>query len=167
MTDVTRRGFVGGTKNGSNFLTFFGVSPSSTTPATPILSAPFKLTLAASYSSPPSGLQCQTSNRLDTLDGRLEHAVAAKDPNHANHMQYWTAHAVSGGLGVEARWYEVDVSAIINGTGGPALTQSGTADASHSNAPAAFAWKTCAPMPRRVWTLFRWACSHILRMRLT
>ena len=42
-------------------------------------------------------------------------------------MQYWTAHAVSGGLGVEARWYEVDVSAIINGTGGPALTQSGTA----------------------------------------
>jgi hypothetical protein len=45
-------------------------------------------------------------------------------------MQVWTAHAVSGGLGVEARWYEIDVAPIINATGGPGLTQSGKASSS-------------------------------------
>lgn len=127
MTDVTRKGFVTGTRSGSgSYLSVFGVSPSSTTPATPVLSSAFALTVP-SYSSPPSGLQCQTTKRLDTLDGRLEHAVAARDPNRGNRMQVWTAHAVSGGLGVEARWYEIDVSKIIQGTGGPSLAQSGKA----------------------------------------
>jgi hypothetical protein len=57
---------------------------------------------------------------LDTLDGRLEHAVSGIDPLHGNVEAVWTAHAVFGGAGSEERWYEIDPNAAT-------LLQSGTA----------------------------------------
>ena len=73
----------------------------------------------SSYSVPANAPQSGTRYVLDTLDGRLEHAVAAFDPS-AGKTAVWTAHAVFGGAGSEERWYEID-------PGGASLIQSGKA----------------------------------------
>src|SRR5439155_25122582 len=64
-----------------------------------------------SYSLPSSAPELGSSNLLDTLDGRLEAAVAATDPAHGSVTALWTAHAVAGGGGSEERWYEIDPNA--------------------------------------------------------
>ena len=63
------------------------------------------------FSLPPNAPQAGSSFVLDTLDGRLEAAVAATDPAHGNVTAVWTAHAVAGGGGSEERWYEIDPAA--------------------------------------------------------
>ncbi len=63
------------------------------------------------FSMPASAPQCSSSRKLDTLDGRLERAVAAIDPA-AGAMAIWTAHAVAvpSGVRAEERWYEIGVA---------------------------------------------------------
>jgi hypothetical protein len=77
------------------------------------------------FSVPPNAPQAGSSFALDTLDGRLEAAVAATDPAHGSVTAVWTAHAVAGGGGSEERWYEIDPS-----TGGLVQPQGAVSDAS-------------------------------------
>jgi hypothetical protein len=87
-----------------------------------------KVTLAGSvavsaFELPPSAPQKQTSARIDTLDGRLEHAVSATDPRFGK-TAVWTAHAVKGGAGDEERWYEIDPVGLTLLQSGAATSQS-------------------------------------------
>jgi hypothetical protein len=77
---------------------------------------------------PAAAPQPGTKKTLDTLDGRLEHAVGAIDPL-LGHVAIWTAHAVFGGAGSEERWYEIDPGST------PAVFQSGVA-----SSPTLFVW---------------------------
>ena len=90
----------------------------------PAMSGPREVTVP-SYAMPANAPQQGSSYLLDTLDGRFEAAVAARDPDHGNAVTIWTAHAVSGGPGAEERWYEVDPAAgspLQHGTvGSPTL----------------------------------------------
>ena len=74
----------------------------------------------AQYSPPSPAPQMGSAHTIDTLDGRLTHAVAAVDPAHGGATALWTSHAVFGGGGSEERWYEIDVA-------NHALFQSGAA----------------------------------------
>ena len=58
------------------------------------------------FTSPPDAPQKGTADKLDTLDGRLTHAVSAIDPN-LGKVTIWTSHTVAGGAGSEVRWYEL------------------------------------------------------------
>ena len=110
-------GWVVGTAPGqSNFLTVFGVFA---TPAGPKLSGPFTVSVPT-FSAPPNAPECRSGNTLDTLDGRLERAVASQDPVHGSTDAIWTSHAVAGGAGSEQRWYEINPT--VNP---PTLLQSG------------------------------------------
>jgi hypothetical protein len=64
----------------------------------------------AAYSPPPPAPQLNGAHTIDTLDGRLTHAVSAIDPNHGTAMAVWTGHTIFGGAGAEFRWYEIDVA---------------------------------------------------------
>jgi hypothetical protein len=83
----------------------------------PVLSAPNSITVG-SYQSPPDAPQKQTGRTLDTLDGRITHAVSGVDPNSAA-TSIWVSHTVLGGAGSQINWYEVNTA-----TG--ALAQSGS-----------------------------------------
>jgi hypothetical protein len=96
-------------------LSIFTVTNSGTTP---VLAGPTTITVGA-YQPPPDAPQQGTSNTLDTLDGRITHAVSGVDPRFGV-TALWTAHAVLGGAGSQVRWYEVNPAA---GT----LLQSGAA----------------------------------------
>jgi hypothetical protein len=118
QADPSGAGWVVVTPSGSgNVITVFKVKRNKST-GDPVLSGPFSVTVP-SYSGPADAQQCSTSNRLDTLDGRLEHAVSAIDPN-TGRTEVWTAHAVAGGGGSEERWYEIDPISLT-------LAQSGKA----------------------------------------
>jgi hypothetical protein len=54
----------------------------------------------APYSVPASAPQLASTATIDTLDSRLEHAVAGVDPR-LGVTSIWTAHAVFGGAGSE------------------------------------------------------------------
>jgi hypothetical protein len=63
---------------------------------------------------------------LDTLDGRLTHAVVAPDPTLSGtgtQWGLWTSHAIAGGAGSMERWYEIQV--YPGTTPAPALAQAG------------------------------------------
>jgi hypothetical protein len=64
----------------------------------------------AAYSPPAPAPQMNGVHPIDTLDGRLTHAVSAIDPNHGNSVAVWTGHTIFGGAGAEFRWYEIDVA---------------------------------------------------------
>ena len=95
-------------------LTVFTVTNSGGVPA---VSAPNSITVG-SYQSPPSAPQRSTSRTLDTLDGRITHAVSGVDPN-VGATTVWVSHTVLGGAGSKINWYEVNTA-----TG--ALAQSGS-----------------------------------------
>jgi len=97
----------------ANFISVYSVNTSGTSNGIPVASigGPKNVTVP-SYSMPPSAPEKGSSYLLDTLDGRLEAAVAAVDPTLAyNKIAVWTAHAVYGGAGAEERWYEIDPAA--------------------------------------------------------
>jgi hypothetical protein len=73
--------------------------------ATSELTVPF-------YSPPAPAPQMGGPHPIDTLDGRLTHAVAAVDParGNGNQIALWTGHTIFGGAGAEFRWYEIDVA---------------------------------------------------------
>jgi hypothetical protein len=64
----------------------------------------------AAYSPPAPAPQMNGIHPIDTLDGRLTHAVSAIDPNHGSSVALWTGHTIFGGAGAEFRWYEIDVA---------------------------------------------------------
>ncbi|HEX9235700.1 MAG TPA: hypothetical protein VF972_05430 [Actinomycetota bacterium] len=84
-------------------ITVFTVTNNSGTPA---ISAPDSITVG-SYTNPADAKQPGTTNVLDTLDGRLTHAVSGFDPR-LNTTTVWTAHTILAGAGAGVRWYEID-----------------------------------------------------------
>jgi hypothetical protein len=105
-----------------NLITVYTIRPSSTNPAVPVIFATHSLTVPT-YSPPPGGApQKGSSNLLDTLDGRLEHAVAAINPA-VGKFVIWTGHAISSGSGSTVfRWYEIAPVPIT----APTVVASGT-----------------------------------------
>lgn len=124
--DPTATGWVVGTEDpgtgSSSVLSAFKVTKQGD--GTPALSAPTTIGVPA-FRVPGDAPQPGTSDTIDTLDSRLEHAVAGIDPTlGTNVTAIWTAHSVLGGAGAEERWYE------INTSGTPSLAQSGKATSS-------------------------------------
>lgn len=99
-------------------LTVFTITNNAGVPA---VSAPNSITVG-SYTSPPSAPQRRTTRTIDTLDGRITHAVSGFDPN-IGATGVWVSHTVSGGAGSQINWYEVN-------TGTGALAQSGSVSSS-------------------------------------
>jgi hypothetical protein len=122
-TDPSPVGWVVSTRFPSgSFLTVFQVKPDPSDPSVAQISAPASVAVPT-YGIPADAQQCNSQVRLDTLDGRLEHAVSGIDPNQGNQVGVWTAHAVFGGAGSEERWYEINPLPL----GSPSLFQSGKA----------------------------------------
>jgi hypothetical protein len=86
-------------------LTLWKIKPDPADPTVPVMSAARSITVGK-YKSPPDAPQKGTDNLLDTLDGRLTHAVSGVDPR-AGGTAVWVSHAVLGGAGSEVRWYEL------------------------------------------------------------
>ena len=86
-------------------LTTYTLKPKKHDPTVPKLSIPRSLTVG-SYQSPPDAPQKDTDRLLDTLDGRITHAVSGIDPA-VGRTTVWVSHCVLGGAGAEVRWYEV------------------------------------------------------------
>ncbi len=86
-------------------LTTYTLKPSKQDPTVPSLSAPVTLTVGR-YKNPPDAPQKGTTLLLDTLDGRLTHAVSGFDPR-VGKTTVWVTHCVLGGAGAEQRWYEI------------------------------------------------------------
>ncbi|HKT06206.1 MAG TPA: hypothetical protein VJT31_42415, partial [Rugosimonospora sp.] len=95
-------------------LTVFTVTDNGGVPA---FSAPNSITVG-SYQSPPAAPQRSSTRTLDTLDGRITHAVSGFDPT-VGATALWVSHTVAGGAGSQINWYEVNTA-----TG--ALAQSGS-----------------------------------------
>jgi hypothetical protein len=103
-------------------ITVHAVRPSPTDPTVPQLLVTGKSITVTGYTSPPDAPQKGTSNLLDTLDGRLTHAVSGIDPSQGNKLAVWVAHTVSGGAGSQINWYEINPLPVKH----PTLFQSGT-----------------------------------------
>jgi hypothetical protein len=101
----------------------------------PVLTGP-ELVTVPTFSLPPNAPQCASSNVLDTIDGRLEHAMSAGD---GTFIHVWTSHAVAGGAGAEQRWYEIRPSSP------PVLKQSGVA-----TSPTLYVWNGSISSDRTV-----------------
>jgi hypothetical protein len=85
------------------------------TTGAPIVGAPTCVSVPQ-YAPPPPAVQKSAPPippyTIDTLDGRITHAVIAIDPRIAGastHPALWTSHTVQGGAGSELDWYEIDV----------------------------------------------------------
>ncbi|HJP65955.1 MAG TPA: hypothetical protein VKA30_06605 [Actinomycetota bacterium] len=89
-------------------LTVFTITSNGGNPPSPVLSAPDSITVG-SYQSPADADQPGTSNKLDTLDGRITHAVSGVDPRFGV-TAVWVAHTVLAPAGAGIRWYEVDAA---------------------------------------------------------
>jgi hypothetical protein len=85
-------------------ITVFTVKPG--TGGAPKLNKVGKSVKVGSFMSPPDAAQKGSTDVLDTLDGRLTHAVSAMDPA-VGKVTVWTSHTVAGGGGSEVRWYEL------------------------------------------------------------
>lgn len=110
QADGSTTGWVAATPNNlpATALELYRVTENSNgTPVIPVTAT--AAVTVASFNAPASAPQKGGSTNIDTLDGRLLHAVTAIDPAH-NAVALWTAHSVSGGAGAESRWYEVNVA---------------------------------------------------------
>jgi hypothetical protein len=96
--------------------------PSPTNPLVPqFLVKGHDITVGA-FESPPDAPQKGTTDLLDSLDGRMEHAVSGIDPAHGTKTAIWVAHTVMGGAGSMSKWYEINPMPINS----PTLFQQGT-----------------------------------------
>jgi len=86
-------------------LTVYTFKPKKDDPTTPALSKPSTM-VVGEYFAPPDAPQKGTIRELDTLDGRITHAVSGMDPRLGT-TTVWVSHCVLGGAGAEVRWYEV------------------------------------------------------------
>jgi hypothetical protein len=101
-------------------VTLYVIRPSSN-PSVPVIYNTKSITVA-SYSSPPGGApQKGTTNLLDTLDGRLEHAVAAVNPATGSAV-IWTGHTIASSGRTAFRWYEISPFPL----GSPSVIRTGT-----------------------------------------
>lgn len=91
-----------------NKITVHSVSPSAANPKVPVVAVTGRSITVPAYSPPTTPApQAGSLNQLDTLDGRLEHAVSAIDPRVQKNV-IWTGHSVnSAGNRTEFRWYEI------------------------------------------------------------
>jgi len=89
-----------------NLLTLYTLKPSKGDPTVPTLSSGRSITVDT-FKPPPDAPQKNTANLLDTLDGRLTHAVSGIDPA-VGKTTVWISHAVLGGAGSQVRWYEIN-----------------------------------------------------------
>jgi hypothetical protein len=103
-------------------ITVHTVTPSAANPKIAVLSAPHSITVPGFQPPALSGVpQKGSTNTLDPLDGRLEHAVAAIDPA-TKKVAIWTGHGVkSAGGRTEFRWYEISPTPLAT----PTLVSSG------------------------------------------
>jgi hypothetical protein len=99
-----------------------GIRPSPTNPLVPQFQIKGKDLSVNAFAPPADAPQKGSSIPIDTLDGRLEHAVSAIDPSQGNKLAIWTAHAVVGGAGSAENWYEINPTPLSH----PSLFQSGT-----------------------------------------
>jgi hypothetical protein len=76
---------------------------SAETPELKALGAP----AVTAYTTPPNAPQPNTTDKLETWEGRLMQAVAAADPGAGGAEAVWTQHTVAGGAGTVVRWYEL------------------------------------------------------------
>jgi hypothetical protein len=91
----------------ANSLTLFKVSRNPD--GTANIQNPGSSRRVPSYDVPGDAPQKNSSDLLDTLDGRLTQAVSAIDPS-SGKQALWTQHTVAGGAGAEVRWYELNLS---------------------------------------------------------
>lgn len=104
-----------------NQLTIHVVRPTPGNPLVPQVLVTGKTITVPTYTAPSvNAPQKNTTNLLETLDGRFTHAVTALDPSIGKQV-LWTGHTVVSGPRTEFRWYEVDISSPV----APALAQSG------------------------------------------
>jgi hypothetical protein len=107
IADASTAGYVvaadeSGLGEGKNIM-IWRVAGTATAPELKALGAPS----VSSYAPPANVPQPGTSDRLDSLDGRLTQAVAASDPNAGGAEAVWTQHTIAGGAGSMVRWYEL------------------------------------------------------------
>jgi hypothetical protein len=143
QADPSRRGWVVaiplGVDGSGDYLTVWSVTTDRRT-RLPVLGEPHTVPVPR-YDLPAYADQCdQGKFLLDTLDGRLEHAVSAFNPA-TGAISIWTAHAVFGGAGSEVRWYEITPTPRDE----PTLAQSGVA-----SSPSLFAWNGAIASDRTV-----------------
>lgn len=121
QTDTSSVGYAvaRASSNPATFVPVYTITKNATTGALTV-AAPRSLAVP-SYSAPANASQPSTTNKLDTLDGRMTQAVSAIDPRFGR-VALWTQHTTFGGFGAEVRWYEVNPSAAT-----PSLFQSGIA----------------------------------------
>jgi hypothetical protein len=100
-------------------ITVFALKPNPVDPTVPKMALTGKSVTVQGFTSPPKAPQKGNSLTLDTLDGRLTHAVTAIDPRFGK-LTVWTSHTVAGGAGSEVRWYEIQPGST------PILKQSGS-----------------------------------------
>ena len=110
QTDTADAGWMIATPNSrpSNSLTLFRVTRNPD--GTANIQNPGSRRKVPLYDVPTDAPQKNTTNLLDTLDGRLTNAVSAIDPSQGGKQALWTQHTVLGGAGAEVRWYELNVS---------------------------------------------------------
>jgi hypothetical protein len=101
-------------------LTVYRLQPKKGNPSVPTLSKPHSITVPG-FQSPSHAPQPNPQWNIDTLDGRLTHAVSGVDPSFGK-VAIWVAHTVKGGAGSEIRWYEIKPVPATT----PTLADSGT-----------------------------------------
>jgi hypothetical protein len=110
--DTADQGWVVSTPNSlpapANSLTLFRVTRNPD--GTANIQNPGSSRTVPSYDVPADAPQKNTTNLLDTLDGRLTQAVSAIDPAQGGQQALWTQHTTAGGAGAEVRWYELNLS---------------------------------------------------------
>lgn len=94
--------------NTGNYLSLFKVTNNAGTPAVTLV----KTITVTTYMVPPSAAQKGTANKLDTLDGRLTHAVSGIDPRFGT-TTIWTVHTIAGGAGSMVKWYEIKAGGAL------------------------------------------------------
>jgi hypothetical protein len=98
------------------------LKPKPSNPLVPRFQVKGKDITVGAFESPPDAPQKGTTDLLDTLDGRMTHAVSGNDPGHGNDLGVWVAHTVLGGAGSQINWYEINPLPLSH----PSLFQSGT-----------------------------------------
>jgi hypothetical protein len=86
-----------------NHLMIWQLAGSAETPELKALGAP----AVTAYTNPPNAPQPDSTDKLETWEGRLTQAVAAADPGAGGAEAVWTQHTVAGGAGTVVRWYEL------------------------------------------------------------
>jgi hypothetical protein len=106
-----------------NKITVHAVRNNPNNPGTPQVTVTGKSITVPTFAPPATEApQKNSSNLLDTLDGRLEHAVSYIDPASGKPMVLTGHNVNSTGNRTEFRWYRINV----NNPTGPFLADSGT-----------------------------------------